>query len=48
MEPDEALEKLADATKMCKVFVNVFNDRRKNLASYLKKDLLLSGISNPA
>ena len=37
MEPDEALEKLADATKMCKVFVNVFNDRRKNLASYFKE-----------
>ena len=37
MEPDEALEKLADATKMCKVFVNVFNDRRKSLASYFKE-----------
>lgn len=36
MEPDEALEKLADAEKMCKVFVDVFNDRRKNLASYFK------------
>lgn len=37
MEPDEALEKLTDATKMCKVFVNVFNDSRKNLASYFKE-----------
>ena len=36
MEPDEALEKLADAEKMCKVFVNVYDDRRKNLASYFK------------
>lgn len=36
MEPDEALEKLADAEKMCKVFVNVYNERRKNLATYFK------------
>ena len=36
MEPDEALEKLADAEKMCKMFVDVYNDRRKNLASYFK------------
>ena len=36
MEPDEALEKLADAEKMCKVFVDVYNDRRKNLATYFK------------
>jgi len=36
MEPDEALEKLADAEKMCKVFVDVYNDRRKNLSTYFK------------
>ena len=36
MEPDEALEKLSDAEKMCKVFVDVYNDRRKNLATYFK------------
>lgn len=36
MEPDEALEKLADTEKMCKVFVDVYNDRRKNLATYFK------------
>ena len=36
MEPDEALEKLADAEKMCRVFVDVYNDRRKNLAIYFK------------
>ena len=36
MEPDEALEKLADTEKMCKMFVNVYDDRRKNLATYFK------------
>lgn len=36
MEPDEALEKLAETDKMCGVFVDVYNDRRKNLATYFK------------
>ena len=36
MEPDEALEKLANTEKMCAMFVDVYNDRRKNLATYFK------------
>ena len=37
MEPDEGLEKLTEADKICKLYSRTFYDRKVNLAHYFKE-----------
>ena len=36
MEPDEGLEKVADAKKLCKTFKDCFAEKRKTISTYFK------------
>lgn len=37
MEPEEGIEKLQEALKVCKSYRNTYFDRRANLAQYFKE-----------
>ncbi len=43
MEPDEGLEKLRDALKICKGYVSTYHDRRSHLGEYFKGEEAVVG-----